>query len=105
MKSVHSPRGGFTLIEFLVAFGVAALVIVPTLSLLRQSLRLIRASEDMAVVAQAVQSPGLDEKTTGAKILTLGAEDIDVGPIRIRSVELEVVPTGQTDGVRVRRYQ
>lgn len=96
---------GFTLIEFLVAFAVAALVIVPVLALLYSSFQLVHASEDLVVAAQAAGAASLDEKTLGARVRPISSEEIELGPLRIRSEAAEIIPTGRLDGVRVRLYK
>ena len=96
---------GFTLIELLVAFGVVAVATVAILALLRSNIRLIHESQNAAIAAQAAVAPNLGVRDLGVRTREIDTEEIDVGPIRLVSAILEMVPPDRSDGVRVRLYK
>lgn len=93
------------MIELLVAFAFVALAAVSLLGLVRQSLRMMNASQDMSAASQAALAPGLGPKDLGARTREMRSEQVELGPIRFRSVLLEIVPEGRSEGIQVRVYK
>ncbi len=89
----------------MVAFGFVALATMSILALVRQNLRLINASQDLIVASQAAIAPGLGRRDLGAEARQMRSEEIELGPIRFRSVVMEIIPAGRTEGVQVRIYK
>lgn len=102
---MNMKRNGFTLIELLVAFGFVALATVSVLSLMRQSLRLVKTSEDLTLAAQAVLAPNLSVKDLGARVRELRSEPVELGPLQFQTAVLEIIPPDRTEGLQVRIYK
>ena len=95
----------FTLIELLVAFGFVAVATVSILALVRSSLRLLSASRALSQAAQASVAPHLPFKELGVRTRDVRTEEMELGPIRIKSVLIEVIPGDKSEGVRMRVYK
>lgn len=98
-------KSGFTLIELLVAFGFVAMATMSILALVRQSIRLVNVSQDLNVASQAAAAPWLGQRDLGAQLRQMRSEEIELGPIHMRSVVMEIIPAGRTEGVQVRLYK
>lgn len=98
-------KKGFTLIELIVAFAFVAMATVSVLQMVRSSLRQVLLSKNLSIASQAVLMSGLPEKERGAVVREVRSEEIEMGPVRIQSVLLEIVPQNDADTVRLRVYK
>lgn len=106
-KKIHlrqSAARGVTLIELLVTVGLVAVVTLSILSLIRSSVRMISVSQNMVLAAQMAITPALHEKGP-VHLRQTRAEDLEMGPMRLQSVVMEMVKDGRDEGIQVRIYR
>lgn len=98
-------QSGFTLIEILIAVAFAALAAVSLMAVIREDVRLARASTGLAAAAQAGSAPEAALKDMEMEIREVSTEDMELGPIRMQKVVKEIRRRGEADGVRMTVYK